>query len=105
MSKELKLTKDNKKSSVYENQEYIVKISEINGYFLKPNNSQYVEYDCDLEDDEYKFVEAVKLEITNKITGRTTQKRCYQGFNVINDVQNDLYNAKSHFESMFKKID
>lgn len=105
MSKELKLTKDNKKSSVYENEEYVVKISEINGYFFKPNDSQYVEYDFELEDDEYKFVEAVKLEITNKMTGRTAQKRCYQGFNVINDVQNDLDTGKNHFESMFKKID
>ena len=50
-------------------------------------------------------MEAVKLEITNKMTGRAAQKRCYQGFNVINDVQNDLYTGKNHFESMFKKID
>lgn len=105
MSKKLEKIKDNKKSEVYENDEYKVKISDINGFFYKKNGADYTDYDTDLDDDDYKFVEAVKLEITNKTTGKTSQKRCYQGYSVINDVQNDLDGNKTQFASMFEKID
>lgn len=104
MSKELKKIKNNKKSEVYENEEYRVKISDINKFFYKKNGSDYTDYDTDLADDDYKFVKAVKLEITNKSTG-TSQKRCYQGYSVIDDVQSDLDGNKTQFADMFKKID
>lgn len=105
MSKELKLIKNNKKSCVYENEYYKVKISYIDGGFLKRNDSKYVEYDDNLEPDDYKYTKAVILEITNKITGKASQKRCYQGYDVINDVKEDLYNGKKRFKSMFDRID
>lgn len=105
MNNKLILVKENKKSEVYENNNYIVKVSDINGYFLKRNDSPYVDYDIDKEDDDYSFVEAVKLEITNKSTGKKTQKRCYQGYSVIEDVQRDLDGNKSQFKGMFDKID
>ncbi len=73
--------------------------------FFTKNGADYTDYDTDLDDDDYKFVEAVKLEITNKTTGKTSQKRCYQGYSVINDVQNDLDGNKTQFASMFEKID
>lgn len=105
MSEKLKKVKDNKKSEVYENEEYKVKISDIDGGFYKKNGSDYTDYDTDLDDDDYKFVKAVKLEITNKSTGKTSQKRCYQGYSVIDDVQSDLDGNKTQFADMFKKID
>ena len=104
MSKELVKVKDNKKSEVYENDEYIVKISDIDGFFCKKNGSNNVPYDYDKEDGEYMMVEAVKLEITNKSTGKKSQKRCYQGYGVIEDVRDDL-NKKRKFKDMFEKID
>lgn len=99
------LAKDNKKSSIYESDGYKVKISEINGFFLKKNNSDYVDYDDDLEPDDYKFTKAVKLVITNKLTGKSTSKRCYQGFGVINDVEDDIKAGKKQFKNMFDNID
>lgn len=105
MSKKLVKVKDNKKSEIYENEEYKVRVSDINGYFYKKNGSDHTDYDYDLDDDDYKFVEAVKLEITNKSTGKTSQKRCYQGYSVIDDVQRDLDGNKTQFADMFKKID
>lgn len=74
MSKKLEKTKNNKKSEVYENDEYKVRISDINKYFLKKNGTDYTDYDHDLEDNEYKFVKAVNLEITNKSTGKQLRK-------------------------------
>lgn len=100
-----KLVKDNKKSSIYESDFYKVKISGINGFFLKRNDSDYVDFDDDLEREDYKFTEAVKLEITNLKTGKTASKRCYQGFGVINDIKNDIKVGKKQFRSMFCKID
>lgn len=105
VAKKLELVKENKKSDVYENDVYKVKISEIDGFFYKKNGEDYTDYDYELGDEDYKFVKAVKLEITNKNTGKTAQKRCYQGFSVIDDVQDDLDGDKTQFASMFKKID
>lgn len=105
MCNKLKLVKENKKSEVYENDEYIIKASDINGFFLKKNNFPYGDYDINKEDDDYSFVEAVKLEIKNKSTGKKAQKRCFQGYSVIEDVQRDLDGNKSQFERMFKRID
>lgn len=105
MCDKLILVKDNKKSEVYENNNYIVKISDIKGFFLKRNDSPYVDYDIDKDDGDYSFVEAVKLEIKNKSTGKKAQKRCFQGYGVIEDVQRDLNSNKNQFKSMFKKID
>jgi len=99
------LVKDNKKSSVYESDTYKVKISEIKGYFFKKNDSNYVDYDYDLRPNDYKFTKAVKLEITNKRTGKATSKRCYQGFGVIKDVENDIKVGKKQFKGIFGKID
>ena len=105
MSEKLVKIKENKKSVIYENNEYKVKISDINGFFYKKNGTDYTDYDYDLDDDAYKFVEAVKLEITNKSTNKTSQKRCYQGYSVIDDVQRDLEGEKTQFSDMFEKID
>lgn len=105
MGNTLKLVKENKKSEVYENNRYIVKISDINGFFLKRKGSPYVGNDVDKDDDEYSFEEAVKLEIRNKSTGKKAQKRCFQGYDVIKDVQRDINGDKRQFKSMFKKID
>ena len=101
----LKLIKENKKSEIYENEEYIVKISDIPRIFYKKNGDEYVTYDYDAEDGEYIPTKAVTLKITNKKTGKTSQKRCYQGYSVINDVQEDLNNNKIQFKNMFDKID
>jgi len=105
MDNKLKKIKDNKKSEVYECNDYKVKISDIDAVFYKRNADSYIEYDSDLADDALVPVKAVKLEITSKITGKTTQKRCYQGYGVINDVQKDLNGNKKQFADMFKKID
>lgn len=50
-------------------------------------------------------MEAVKLEIKSKSTGKKAQKRCFQGYSVIEDVQRDLDGDKCQFKRMFKKID
>lgn len=105
MSEKLKKVKDNKKSVVYENDTYIVKVSDIDGFFCKKNGEGYTDYNPDLDDDDYQFVKAVKLEITNKNTNKKSQKRCYQGYDVIDDVQNDLNSGKTQFADMFRKID
>lgn len=104
MNNKLQLIKENKKSNIYENDEYTVKISDINGYFLKRNEFQYTDYDYNKGPDDYNFVEAVNLEVTSKITGKTAQKRCYQGYSVINEFQEDI-NNKEQFKTIFNKID
>ena len=105
MGENLVKIKNNKKSVIYESDNYRVKISDLDGFFYKKNGDNYVGYDPDLEDGEYRDVKAAKLEITNKSTGKTSQKRCYQGYNVIEDVQSDLNNGKKQFAGMFNKID
>lgn len=101
----LKLIKENKKSETYENEEYIVKIFNEDGIYYKKNGDEYVTYDYDAEDGEYIPTKAVTLKITNKKTGKTSQKRCYQGYSVINDVREDLNNNKIQFKTIFDKID
>lgn len=105
MTKQFIKTKDNRKSVCYENDDYKVKISDIDGYFMKKNGSNFVRYDDDVDEDEYIMAEAVKLEVTSKKTGKKTQKRCFQGYSVINDLQNDIENGKKQFGKMFQKID
>lgn len=97
--------KTNKKSEVYENDDYIVRISDINGFFMKKNGTDYTEYDSELEDNDYKTVQAVNLVIKNKNTGKQSQKRCYQGYGVIEDVQRDINEDKTQFANLFNKID
>jgi len=104
MSELIKI-KDNKKSSVYENDVYKVRISKINKCFYKRNDADYVTTDDNLNSDDYRFVEAVKLEIKNKETGKLASKRCYQGFGAIEDVKNDIKNGKKKFQEIFNKID
>lgn len=48
MSQKLVKVKDNKKSEIYENDEYKVKISDIDGCFYKKNGSDYTDYDTEL---------------------------------------------------------
>ncbi len=105
MSKKFKKIKTNNKSEIYENDEYIVKVSDIPGFFYKKNGTDFTDYDSELGDDDYKFVEAVKLEITNKATNKKSQKRCYQGYSVIDDLQRDINTDKSQFADILKKID
>lgn len=106
MSDNLKKIKENEKSEIYENSTYIVKISDINGYFYKKNGEDFTDYDSELPDNDYKFVKAIRLQIKNKKTGKTSQKRCYQDYDeLLNDVQRDLNTNKSQFKSIWKKID
>ena len=50
MSDNLKKIKENEKSEIYENSTYIVKISDINGYFYKKNGEDFTDYDSELPD-------------------------------------------------------
>lgn len=104
----LKLVKVNKKSQIYENEQYRVKISDIDGVFYGINGKGWsnIPYDYDKNDgDLIKLEGAVTLEIKNKKTGKKAQKRCYQGYDVIYDVQADLDGDKSKFWDMFDKVD
>jgi hypothetical protein len=100
-----KIVKDNKKSTSYESDEYLVKISEQQGFVYKRNGSGYTDYDDNLDIDDFKANEFVKLKITNKTTGKSATKRCYQGFSVIDDIEKDLLGSKKQFKSIFNKID
>lgn len=100
-----RIVKDNNKSTTYESDEYFVKISEQQGFVYKVNGSGYTDYDDDLDEGDLKANEFVKLEITNKTTGKRASKRCYQGFGVIDDLERDILGGKKQFKSMFEKID
>lgn len=48
--------------------------------------SKYIELNSNLDYGEYGVVQAVELTITSKHTGKSSKKRCYQGYDVVNDV-------------------
>lgn len=98
---------ENEEYIVYENEEYTVKICDDSGWLFKRNGSRYVPYDYDKEDGEWiKTDDIVKLKITNRKTGKNSQKTCYQGRDeVIRDLNYDLEHGKRQFKKIFDKID
>lgn len=105
MSEKLKLVKQNKKSMVYENAEYTVKIITPTERFVlrknDPNNEFW--YDENLSDGEVFSAPISILEVVNKCTGKKATKRVYQN-NPIADFEADL-DKKSQFSDVFRKID
>lgn len=67
--------------------------------------SKYLELNSNLDYGEYDVVQAVELTITSKHTGKSSKKRCYQGYDVVNDVQMDLDGITTQFATMFDRID
>lgn len=100
-----KVIKNNDKSIRYESDEYLVEIRENKGFVLKRNGTDYTDYDYDLGEDDLTANKSVNLKITNKKTRRSSSKRCYQGFDVIDDVEKDINGNKVQFKSIFTKID
>ncbi len=90
-----RLKKEYKKSKVYENAEYIVKIKE-GGYGVTPVAYRY-------EDDESIFSLFKVMTVENKRNGRKAQKRVYQGEPIF-DLENDL-ETKTQFKEIWDKID
>lgn len=89
------LKKTYKKSEVYENSDYKVKIKE-GGYGVTPEA-----YRC--EDDESILSPFDIMIVENKHTGRSARKRVYQG-NPISDLETDL-ELKIQFKEIWDKID
>ena len=102
MSKKLKKTKETKKSQIYENDEYHVKLT-TGGYVIKKNEISKPWYDEEKDEGEVFFAPMELMKVTNKKTGKSSQKRCYQP-NPIGDLEDDLED-KTMFKDVFKKID
>lgn len=96
------LTKTNKKSLIYENSKYRVKITD-EGYVLKENNIKGYYYDNEINENDVIQAPCAQLTVTNKQTGKTASKRCYQS-NIIEDFNKDLIDKKQ-FKKIFEKID
>ena len=105
MSDKFVCIKQNKKTNLYENDAYIVSMTETSGYYYKRNNDPQVEHDDELEDDDYKFTKAVQMMVTSKATGKSARKRCYQGYAALDDLEEDLRGDKTQFADIFAKID
>ncbi len=107
MGKELKHVKENKKSDVYENDDYKVRVKQVNGgYYVKNGAKKNPYWDSDKEDDELVWIDdAVILEAESKKTGKKAQKRCYQGAGAIDDFQDAIDGRSSSFSDVLKKID
>lgn len=102
MDKKLIFKKETKKSTIYENDDYIVKIKE-GGYVTKKNDMFKPWYDENREEEEWFDAPMDIMYVTSKETGITASVRCYQG-NPIFDLEQDL-EEKSQFKEIFKKID
>lgn len=102
MGKKFKKTKENRKSDIYENDEYRVKIFK-GGYAYKKNKCLTPWHDWKKEEGDYIFAPIEIMEVTNKKTGKKSQKRCYQP-NPIRDLEDDL-DDKKQFKDIFDKID
>lgn len=89
------LKKENKKSKVYENADYKVKIQE-GKYGVTPKA-----YRC--EDDNSILSPFNVMIVENKCTGKSAQMRVYQG-NPIFDLENDLQ-SRTQFKQIWDKID
>lgn len=100
-----KLIKENKKSIRYESDQYFVEIKKGNGFVFKRNGTDHTQYDYDLGEDDITANRFVILKITSKNTNKRSTKRCYKGFDVIDDVENDILNGKHQFKSIFDTID
>lgn len=102
MGKKFKKTKDTKKSTFYENDDYKVKITD-GGYGYKKNDMFKPWYDSEKEEGEYIYAPMEVMTVENKKTGKKSSKRVYQ-YNPIQDLQDDL-DDKSQFSDIFEKID
>lgn len=102
MGKKFKKTKENRKSTIYENDDYHVKLSE-GGFVIKKNDILKPWHNGDEAEEEYFFAPMNIMEVTNKKTGKRSQKRCYQP-NPISDLEDDL-EVKTRFKDIFSKID
>lgn len=102
MGKKFEIVKENKKSTFFENDEYRVKLIQA-GHVLRKNDIDKHWYDETKEDGEYFYAPIQNMIVTNKNTGESAQKRCYQP-NPIGDLEEDLEN-KINFTDIFKKID
>lgn len=96
------MTKETKKSIIYENNNYKVKLTE-GGYGYKKNDILKPWYNDEIEEGEYFFAPMYKMTVESKKTGKKSTKRVYQG-NPIRDLENDL-DRKTMFYDIFKKID
>lgn len=107
MGKELKCVKKNRKSDVYENADYIVRIKKVNGvYYIKNGDNKNPYWNPKKEDDELiRIDDAVILVAESKKTGKKSQKRCYQGNSAIDDFQDALDGNSDRFSDVLKKID
>lgn len=102
MSKKLEKTKETKKSTFYENEDYKVKLTQ-GGYVYKKNDMFKPWYDDSKEEGEYFNAYMEEMTVKSKKTGKKSTKRVYQG-NPIYDLENDL-ESKTMFRDVFKKID
>ena len=107
MGKKLELVKENEKSDIYENDDYKVRVKQVNGgFYVKNGDKKNPCWDSDKEDDDLVWIDnTVILEAENKHTGKKSQKRCYQGSGAINDFQDALDGKSSKFSDVLKKID
>lgn len=106
MGKKLELTKENNKSRVYENDEYIVCSKDVQGgYYLKNGDKRNPCWEPGKPDDELVYINtAVTLEVKSKKTGKKAQKRCYQGESAVDDLQDALDGKSGAFLDVLKKI-
>ena len=106
MSSKLKLIKNNKKSRVYENNDYIVRSKDVNGgFYVKNGDKKNPYYDSDKGDDDLVWIgDAVILEVQNKDNGKKSQKRCYQGESAVDDFQDALDGKSGAFQDVLNKI-
>ena len=102
MGKKLKEAKRNKKSVIYENDDYKVTIKE-GGYVAQKNDSLKNWYDSEVEKGELIQAYMNEMIVENKKTGKKASKRVYQE-DPIQDLQDDLED-KIKFSDIFKKID
>ena len=102
MGKEFEFTKETKKSTFYENDDYKIQLKE-GGYVIKKNDMFKPWYDDNKTEGEYFDAHMDEMIVTNKKTGKKSTKRVYQG-NPIRDFEEDL-KTKSRFKDIFAKID
>ena len=100
-----KLIKTNKKSEVYENEQYIIKVKDA-GFAYPPRWFRDELESCGGEDSDRLLQPIDVVEVTNKLTKRTTSKRMFQG-NPRYELEDDLLNndKKKFYSTIWSKID
>ena len=104
---ELRLIRENIKSLVYENEKYVIKEKDVSGgFYVRNGDKKNPYYNVDLDEDEYIWMgNTIILEVTNKITGKKCQKRCYQGHGAAQDFQDALDGKNNKFKDMIRKLE